>query len=73
MRPLLRDWIGLYPCNDIKLYEPLIFEYVKDHIRTDSSNCFKIRFVQQLFAKFIHCSGKYRFVYVDSQLKVKEN
>ncbi|XP_025423509.1 uncharacterized protein LOC112692900 [Sipha flava] len=68
-RPLLKDWIGLYPCDDIKLYEPLIFEYVMDHPRMDGS-CFKIRFVPRLFAKFIHCSGKYQFVYVDSYFKI---
>lgn len=71
MRPLLKDWIGLYPCENIKLYEPLIFEYVMDHPTLDG-NRFKIRFIPQLFAKFIHCSGKYQFMYVDSYFKVNK-
>ncbi|XP_060872891.1 uncharacterized protein LOC132946826 [Metopolophium dirhodum] len=69
IRPWLKDWIGLYPCDNVKLYEPLIFEYVMDHPRIDGS-CYKIKFVPQLFAKSIHCSGKYQFVYVDSYFKV---
>lgn len=69
MKPLLKDWIGLYLCGNIKLYEPLIFEYVMDH-PTINGNRFKMRFIPRLFAKFIHCSGKYQFVYVDSYFKV---
>lgn len=70
MKPSLKDWIGLYPCENIKLYEPLIFEYVMDNPRINSS-CYKIRFMPQFFAKFIHCSGKYQLVYVNSYFKVK--
>lgn len=42
-----------------------------DHPRIDGS-CFKIKFIPKLFAKSIHCSGKYQFVYVDSYSKVKK-
>lgn len=70
MRPMLRDWIGLYPCENMKLTEPLIFEYVMDH-PTMNGGRFKIKFISQLFTKYIHCSNKYRFVYVDSYFKVK--
>ncbi|XP_050521031.1 uncharacterized protein LOC126894225 isoform X2 [Daktulosphaira vitifoliae] len=66
---MLRDWIGLYPTENVRFEEPIIFEYVMDHPRIEGS-CFKIKFIPQLFAKYIHCSGRYNFVYVNSYLKV---
>ncbi|XP_050437475.1 uncharacterized protein LOC126843766 [Adelges cooleyi] len=70
IRPMLRDWVGLYPCDEnVQLDEPLMFEYVMDHRRIEGE-CFKIKFVSQLFAKYIHCSGKYRFIYVNSYFKI---